>query len=169
MPLSRISRTSVSISYSDGTIRRLNSCNATLQLRYINCIGIVSTISNISDCLITSINTSLSYGWATSDSQTVTIYFGTANCQGTILSKIDILSQLNFQLAIVSINTNVVISQSACCTTDDIHNIVEVFLDNVRVSILVSLTIIASKLHAVVVSCHFVILTVFIFVNDTSH
>ena len=76
---------------------------------------------------------------------------------------------MNFQLAIVSINTNVVISQSACCTTDDIHNIVEVFLDNVRVSILVSLTIIASKLHAVVVSCHFVILTVFIFVNDTSH
>ena len=41
------------------------------------------------------------------------------------------------------------------------------FFNNVRVSVLVSLSIITSELHAIIVSCNFMFVTIFVLVYDT--
>ena len=77
------------------------------------------------------------------------------------------MSQLNFQFAIYVVHADVVFSQfSAVRTASDIQCLVQFLSDNFSG---VSLTIVASIFHAVVSSCHFVFIVVFIFVYDTSH
>ena len=76
------------------------------------------------------------------------------------------MSQLNFQFAIYVVHADVVFSQfSAIRTTSDIQCLVQFLSDNFSG---VSLTIVASIFHAVVSSCHFVFIVVFVFVYDTS-
>ena len=74
---------------------------------------------------------------------------------------------MNFQFAIVVIYTDVVISQfSFISTTNDIYYVVKMFLNNFS---WISLTVVTSELHAIIVSCYFVFVTIFILVYDTSH
>ena len=77
------------------------------------------------------------------------------------------MSQLNFQFAIYVVHADVVFSQfSAVRTASDIQCLVQFLSDNFSG---VSLTIVASIFHAVVSSCHFVFIVIFVFVYDTSH
>ena len=74
---------------------------------------------------------------------------------------------MNFQFAIYVVHADVVFSQfSAVRTASDIQCLVQFLSDNFSG---VSLTIVASIFHAVVSSCHFVFIVVFVFVYDTSH
>ena len=76
---------------------------------------------------------------------------------------------MNFQFTAISIYADIVVSQfSAVCTTNDIYYVVKMFLNNIRVSILVSLTVVTSELHTIIMSCNFVCVTIFVFVYDTS-
>ena len=73
---------------------------------------------------------------------------------------------MNFQFTIVVVHANVVISQfSFVCTTNDIYYVVKMFLNNFS---WISLTVVTSELHAIIVSCYFVFVTIFVLVYDTS-
>ena len=61
-------------------ITSLNFCFSCLQLFYVNCISIIYTSIYVNNCFITSIDTSLSNGWATRDSQAIVINYSIANC-----------------------------------------------------------------------------------------
>ena len=130
-------------------------------------ICIVFTSFNACNCFITSVNTSLSYRWATSDSQTIVVNCSVTDFYGTIFSKIKVFRQLNFQFAIVVIYTDVVISQfSFISTTNDIYYVVKMFLNNFS---WISLTVVTSELHTIIVSCYLMFVTIFVLVYDTSH
>ena len=74
---------------------------------------------------------------------------------------------MNFQLAIYVVHADVTVSQfRLICTTNDVQCLVQFLSNNFSG---VSLTIVASIFHAVVSSCHFVFIVVFVFVYDTSH
>ena len=75
---------------------------------------------------------------------------------------------MNFQFAIYVVYADVIVSQfRLICTTSDIQCLVQFLSDNFR--FVCTLCIIASIFHAVVSSCHFVFIVVFVFVYDTSH
>ena len=74
---------------------------------------------------------------------------------------------MNFQFAIYVVHADVTVSQfRLICTTSDIQCLVQFLSDNFSG---ISLAIITSIFHAVVSSCHFVFIVVFVFVYDTSH
>ena len=74
---------------------------------------------------------------------------------------------MNFQFTIVVVHANVVISQfSFVCTTNDIYYVVKMFLNNFS---WISLTVVTSELHAIIVSCYLMFVTIFVLVYDTSH
>ena len=78
------------------------------------------------------------------------------------------MSQLNFQFAIYVVHADVVFSQfSAVRTASDIQCLVQFLSDNF--GFISTLCIVASIFHAVVSSCHFVFIVIFVFVYDTSH
>ena len=157
----------VFINYFNGVIGRLNSCNFVFQLFNVYSICIVFTSFNACNCFITSINTSFSYRWTTSNSQTIVVNFSIANFYGTIFSKIYVFRQLNFQFTIVVVYTDIVISQfSFISATNDIYYVVKMFLNNFS---WISLTVVTSELHAIIVSCYLMFVTIFILVYDTSH
>ena len=164
------SRISVSVCYGDRVIRRFNSCNVIFQLFNVYSICIVFTSFNACNCFITSIDAIFLNRWTTSDSQTIVVNCSITNFYGTIFSKIYIFSQLNFQFAVNIVYTDVFVSQfSFISATNDINYLVKMFLNNLWVSILVSLTVVTSELHAIIVSCYFMFVTVFVLVYDTSH
>ena len=78
---------------------------------------------------------------------------------------------MNFQFATNIVNTDVISRSqlSFICTTNDIYNLIKMFLNNLCICILVILTIVTSELHAIIVSCYFMFVTVFVLVYDTSH
>ena len=158
---------SVFINYFNGVIGRLNSCNFVFQLFNVYSICIVFTSFNACNCFITSIDAIFLNRWTTSDSQTIVVNCSIANFYGTIFSKIKVFRQLNFHFTIVVVYANVIISQfSFISTTNDIYYVVKMFLNNFS---WISLTVVTSELHAIIVSCYFVFVTVFILVYDTSH
>ena len=164
------SRISVSVCYGDRVIRRCNSCSVIFQLFNVYSICIVFTSFNACDFLIASIDAVFLNRWTTSDSHTVIINLSIANFYGTIFSKIKVFRQLNFQFAVNIVYTDVLVSQfSFISTTNDIYYVVKMFLNNLWVSILVSLTVITSELHAIIVSCYLMFVTIFVLVYDTSH
>ena len=74
---------------------------------------------------------------------------------------------MNFQFTIYVVHADVVFSQfSAVRTASDIQCLVQFLSDNFR--FVCTLCIIASIFHAVVSSCHFVFIVIFVFVYDTS-
>ena len=157
----------VFINYFNGVIGRLNSCNFVFQLFNVYSICIVFTSFNACNCFITSIDAIFLNRWTTSDSQTIVVNCSIANFYGTIFSKIKVFRQLNFHFTIVVVYANVIISQfSFISTTNDIYYVVKMFLNNFS---WISLTVVTSELHAIIVSCYFVFVTVFILVYDTSH
>ena len=154
------------ISYRDSAIRRFNSCNFIFQLFNVYCICISFTSFNACDFLIASIDAIFLNRWTTIDSQTIVVNFSIANFYGTIFSKINVFRQLNFQFTIVVVYANVVISQfSFISTTNDIYYVVKMFLNNFS---WISLTVVTSELHAIIVSCNFMCVAIFVFVYDTS-
>ena len=73
---------------------------------------------------------------------------------------------MNFQFTIVVVHANVVFSQfSFISTTNDIYYVVKMFLNNFSI---ISLTVVTSELHAIIVSCYLMFVTVFVLVYDTS-
>ena len=73
---------------------------------------------------------------------------------------------MNFQFAIYVIHADVTVSQfRLICTASDIQCLVQFLSDNFSG---ISLTIITSIFHAVISSCHFMFIVVFIFIYDTS-
>ena len=157
----------VFINYFNGVVGRLNSCNFVFQLFNVYSICIVFTSFNACNCFITSIDAIFLNRWTTSDSQTIVVNCSIANFYGTIFSKIKVFRQLNFHFTIVVVYANVIISQfSFISTTNDIYYVVKMFLNNFS---WISLTVVTSELHAIIVSCYFVFVTVFVLVYDTSH
>ena len=77
---------------------------------------------------------------------------------------------MNFQFAINIVNTDIISRSqlSFICTTDDVDNVVKMFLNNLCICILVCLTIVTSKLHTIIMSCYLMFVAVFIVVEDTS-
>ena len=128
---------------------------------YVNCISVSCTSFNISNLVTAVIKTGLSQGnvscCTTSrhcDRYTTVIYLGVTCCYRTIFSKINSLSQLNFQLTVVVINTDVVISQFIFIgTTNNIYSIVK-FLSN-YFRLISTLCIVTSKFQTIVHSCYF--------------
>ena len=73
---------------------------------------------------------------------------------------------MNFQFAIYIVHADVTVSQfRLICTTSDIQCLVQFLSDNFSG---ISLAIITSIFHAVISSCHFMFVVVFVFVYDTS-
>ena len=170
----------VFINYFNGVVGRLNSCNFVFQLFNVYSICIVFTSFNINNFVTTIIKASVSQFNISSSStrscrclncNTVVINFCIASSQGSISIQVNVFSQLNFQFATNIVNTDIVSGSqlSFVCTTNDINYFIKMFLNNLWVSILVCLTVVTSELHAIIVSCYFMFVTVFVLVYDTSH
>ena len=132
-----------------GTVNCIFRCSA-----YIAIFNINNLITAVIKTRLCQSNVSCSTTSRSCNCYTTVIYFSVTCCYRTIFSKVDSLSQLNFQLAVVVINTDVIVSQViTISTTNNIYSIVK-FLSN-YFRLISTLCIITSKFQAIVHSGYF--------------
>ena len=135
---------------------------------YITSLNVHDLVTAVIEARLSQSNVSCCTTSRCCDCYTTVIYFSVTCCYRTVFSKVDSLSQLNFQLAVVVINTDVVVSQiSAISTADNINCIVKFLSDYFR--LISTLCIITSEFQAIIQSSYFVLSIGVIFVYDTSH
>ena len=127
-----------------------------IQLVYINSIGTIFTRSHIDNSLISCIDMRLGDGWPILDGEARVIDGRIAYHDRSALGQVDILSQLDFQLAAYVINANVLVCQLLCISsTDDIELFIQLLTNNFLV---ICLAIITCKFQPIIQSSHFVLI-----------
>ena len=113
--------------------RRMSGCYIFhfIQLVYINSVSTIFTRSHIDNSLTSCINMRLSDGWPILDGEARVIDGRIAYHDRPALGQVDILSQLDFQLAADVINANVLVCQFlGISSADDIELFVQLLRDN---------------------------------------
>ena len=101
-------------------------------------------------------------GWPILDSKASVIDGRIAHRDRPALGQVEILSQLDFQLAAYIINANVLVCQLLCISSaDDIELFIQLLTNNFLV---ICLAIITCKFQSVIQSSHFVLI-----IDDTGH
>ena len=127
-----------------GPINSIRRCST-----YITSLNVHNFVAAVIEAGLSQANVSCCTTSRRCNCYTTVIYFSVTCCYRTIFSKVDGLSQLNFQLTVVVINTDVVVSQiSAISTADNINCIVKFLSDYFR--LISTLCIVTSEFQAII-------------------